>query len=280
MKTSILLGATVIIIGVGLTAFVVQTPLEAAMPNFHLAHRLLASPDRPLTGRRRPASPSGATKVTALYGKEYLLLQEGKDLYKAGDLRGAEKKMLASLAAEPSFDTHKEPQAEQMLGRIYLREGKYKEAIPHLKACLPEDNDDIRGLGLVIAYARLGNYAQAKRYYNGQVLQTLRSTDSPGIDDLHSLEASAVLECGISDFYHADRDSALRHLLAAERLAPNVVTTEYYTGRVLFDKKRYAEAAPRFKKVVTSPRGAKLSEARQYLSDAKAKAAATRKTKQ
>ena len=254
------------------------------------------------------ASPSQRAALRALYGKEDSLAEEGRRLYLSGRFHAAEKVLLASLAAAPAAQKPPNPDTEQMLGRIYLREGRNSEAIPHLQACDPYIAPNIQGDDLTIAYARLGELSQARNSYRDHLLgnpdwsdqplkaadipgasayddaakrraegadseRLLKAMDLPGTSDLRALEASALLERGLDDYMHADYDSALGNLSASERLAPNSIMTNYFLADVMARHGRNAEAASLLKKVVASPRGSIFPEARQRLTTAEILAA-------
>lgn len=281
MRPSFVVGAASLLVGGWMTIVVAQQTQTPLMPS--ASKTVPPRPAMPLNRQgstAHPPSPAAAALNAALFGKEYRLAREAEQLAKAGDLRSAEKACLAALAAAPPVQQHPDPDVEQLLGRIYLREGRYQEAIPHLQACDPYIRQDIQGLDLTVAYARLGDYAHARNYYNDRIVRNTRMTkepltaaDLPGVSDLRSLEASALLMSGLDDFFHADKDNALAHLLAAEHLKPNNAVTAYFVGQILLDRGRSAEAITRFEKVVASPHSSIFLELQEKLQRARALAA-------
>jgi tetratricopeptide (TPR) repeat protein len=266
MKRSSFLCMSVILVGTGFTVALCQQPQSTPPhPRFR----------QPYVSGFVPPSPAAVEHDSLIHREEYRLLAEGKKQYKSGDYESAERTLLACLAAEPSVDQQPQPEAEQMLGRIYLRQGRYREAIPHLKACDSHIEDDSRGLDLTIAYAHLGDYEDARKSYSDHLFQTtnlsegtLLPSDLPDPSSLRGLEARALLERGLFYFYHADRGPALADLLASEKLVPNDIVAADFSGEILIREGRPAEAATQLSKVVASPRGSIFSEARQKLQGA------------
>jgi tetratricopeptide (TPR) repeat protein len=204
-------------------------------------------------------------------------------LFLAEDLGGAESEVRRGLAVTPmtvgpvAETANRNPDATRLLGRILARQGKYREALPMLlvgqrNVVRSRDDPDI-----AIAYCRLGDYTNARRYCSGGgIMPTLtRSTrsgaDLPGTASLRSLEASALLARGLNALGETRRMHAHEDFLAAERLVPANAFVAYVLGRsFVYDVKNGGEAWKRFKLVAAKGHEPIRTEALRQLEGLKA----------
>ena len=233
-----------------------------------------------------PADPNFLAAQRAMFAEAHGHEKEAKSLYASIDLTAAERECQQALEATPVIGGQKQklPSAQRLLGRIYLREGRNQEALAAFQSCYHNIADAGQNLDIAIAYARLGDYAQAKKFYSDWAItqyriseEPLKSEDLPGTGDLKSLEASALFARGLDEFFQHQQDEALDDFKAAEPLAPNNVPIAYWCAQTLMEKGRIAEAAPRLELVVASDRGHIFHQAKQslYAAQAASKAAAS-----
>lgn len=189
----------------------------------------------------------------------------------SGDLTGAEQACRESLEAVPIVNGQKAqmPLVQRLLGRVYLREGKNQEALTAFQSCYHNIADANQNLDIAIAYARLGNFEQAKKFYSDQAItryrisdEPLKPEDLPGMGNLKALESSALFARGEDAMFEGREDDALDDFLAANRLAPNNTLIAYYCADALQEKGRAAESLPFLEKVAASPRGKIFHEAK------------------
>lgn len=211
----------------------------------------------------RPGDPQRQAAERALLAPSRRLEKEAKRLYASGDLSGAEQSCQQSLSAAPVIDgrQQKMPFVQRLLGRIYLKQGRNQDALKAFQSCYSSIPDVGQNLDIAIAYARLGDYEYARRFYSDQAILQYRLTDEPlkpedlpRVSNLKSLEASAVLARGVDAFFEHRQDEALDDFMTSERLAPDNALVAYYCAQTLLEKGRGAEAASRLKRVAASPR--------------------------
>lgn len=214
-------------------------------------------------GFYRPRDPQKAAAEMALFSQARQLEKEAKRLYASGDLAGAEHSCLQALKAAPVIDGQQQqmPYTQRLLGRVYLRQGRNQDALKAFQSCYSSIPDAGQNLDIAIAYARMGDYEHAHKFYSDQAILQYRLTDEPlkpedlpGTSTLKSLEASALLARGVDAFFEHRQDEALDDFMASERLAPDNALVAYYCAQTLLEKGRNAEAVPRLKRVSASPR--------------------------
>ena len=187
--------------------------------------------------------------------------KQARTLYASGNLNGAENECLRSLASAPIVGGQRQalPLVQRLLGRVYLRQGRNQDALKAFQSCYRSIPDAGQNLDIAIAYARLGDYQHARRFYSDRAIteyrisdEPLKPEDMPGTNNLKSLESSALLARGIDEFFEERQDEALDDFMAAERLAPDNALIAYYCGETLLEKGRTAEAIPRLRRTSTS----------------------------
>lgn len=226
-----------------------------------------------------PADPNFLAAQRAMFAEARGHEKEAKSLYASGDLAGAERECRQALSAAPVIGGQKQkmPFTQRLLGRVYLREGHNQEALAAFQSCYYNIADAGQNLDIAIAYTRLGDYAQAKKFYSDRAITQYRISDEPikpedlpGTGDLKSLEASALFARGLDEFLQHQQDEALDDFQGAESLAPNNIPIAYWCAQALLEKGRSAEAAPFLERVVASNRGHIFHEAKQKLYAAQA----------
>ncbi len=222
-----------------------------------------------------PPDPQFSAAERALYAEAYQHEKEAHDLFVSGDLPGAEQAANASLAAAPIINGRqaKMPLVRQLLGKIYLAEGRNQDALNAFQSCYHNIADAGQNLDIAIAYARLGNYEQAKHFYSNRAITQYRLSQEPllpeglpGTADLKHLEASALLARGIDAFFSGQKQEAFNDLEAAGRLAPANGLIPYYQGMALLHMNRRSEILPYFARAATFGHGEVATEAQQRLS--------------
>lgn len=215
------------------------------------------------SGYFQPIDPQKAADERALLAPSRQLEKEAKRLYASGDLSGAEQSCQQSLSAAPIIDgrQQKMPFVQRLLGRIHLRQGRNQDALKAFQSCYSSIPDAGQNLDIAIAYARMGDYEHARKFYSDQAILQYRLTDEPlkpedlpGTSNLKSLEASALLARGVDAFFEHRQDEALDDFMVSERLAPDNALVAYYCAQTLLEKGRGVEAIPRLKRVSASPR--------------------------
>lgn len=229
--------------------------------------------------RRRtswPIDPEERAEYDALFAESRHRLSEARSLYASGNLLGAEQACLASMAATPIIGGQKQPApfVPRLLGRIYLAEGQNQKALEWFRSTYSNTVDSSIDLDVALAYCRLGNYEQARRFYSDQAIlqyhvagKDADAQDLPGADSPQSLESSILLARGIDAFFEARKNDALADFAAAAILVPQNPLIHYYSGMALLHLGRYAEAALHFQSAASSGHGplAKVSS-EQFLS--------------
>lgn len=256
-------------IGIAITLVVVsfavsgQQNQNSQVPNFSPPDTL-SNHIFPKGATAVPADPDVLAAERAIYAEARTHEKEARSRFISGDLTGAEQECLASLKAAPVIRGRKAqmPLVQRLLGRIYLREGKNQEALTAFQSCYRNIADANQNLDIAIAYARLGNFEQAKKFYSDRAIlryrisdEPLKPEDLPGTGDLKSLEASALFARGEDAMFEGRENDALDDFLAANRLAPNNTLIAYYCADALQEKGRPAESLPFLEKVAASPRG-------------------------
>lgn len=230
----------------------------------------------PAGGTALPVSPQTKAAEDVLFAESRREEAQARALYASGDLAGAEQASLRSLAAAPIIGGVKQqvPFVPRLLGRIYLAEGQNQKALEWLRSAYPNTADSGIDLDVALAYCRLGNYEQARRFYSDQAIlqyhvagKDADAQDLPGADSPQSLESSILLARGIDAFFEARKNDALADFAAAAILVPQNPLIHYYSGMALLHLGRYAEAAPHFQSAASFGHGplAKVSS-EQFLS--------------
>ena len=210
-----------------------------------------------------PATDEENKEWQLLHAESNRHIKAAGNLYESGDAADAEPECNLAINTAPIVEGKRERvrSMEVLLGKIYLREGRNQEALAAFQGSYYNTAYSGKDTGVALAYARLGNYAQAKRFYSDRAItqvriteQPLKPSDLPGTGNLQSLEASIIFAQGIDEYFTHETSYALADFMEAERLAPDNTLIAYYTARTLYENGRYAEAVPLYEKVVASPR--------------------------
>jgi len=120
--------------------------------------------------------PEGKAEEDAAYALSDAFRKQAQALYEAGDLTGAEAACLNALNSPPIIRGQQMsvPFVAHLLGQIYLKGGQYEKAVHWLRGARLNTTTVGGGLDLdlALAYARLGDYTNARRFYSdGATLQ-------------------------------------------------------------------------------------------------------------
>lgn len=237
-----------------------------------------------------PADPAFIAAEEALFAEAHGHEKQARSLYDAGDLAGAERECRRAVDTAPVLYGRKQgmPFSQRLLGRVLLDQGRSQEAIATLRPCYAHLVDSSMNLDVALAYARLGDYAQATKFYSDQAITNIRISnepltpaDLPGTGDLNSLQASILFARGLDESLEGRSTPALADLQAAGALAPANILIAYWHAHTLLELNRGAEAVPFLERVVAAPRGHIFYDAKSGLYSAReaqkaALAAATR----
>lgn len=206
-----------------------------------------------------PMSPEGKAEENAAYAASDALRRQAQALYEVGDLAGAEAACLNALNSPPIV--HGQPQhvpfVARLLGQVYLKDGQYEKAVQWLRSAKLNTTTVGGGLDLdlALAYVRLGDSADAKRFYSDRaVLRYLSDGEGVGPQDLpgtaspKALEASILFARGLDAHFEARDDAALVDLQAAHSLALDNPLIAYHCARILSGERRFAEATPLYER--------------------------------
>ena len=176
--------------------------------------------------------------------------------------------------------------AAEMLGEIYLMEGRNSEALHVLLPQVPLTAGGGLSVNIAIAYCRLRDYKNAKRFFPNQGLERIFSSregagnfkkdlpsplDMPGERDLRSLESSALLVRGLNAAATGDHTGALKDFLAAERLVPRNPFAAYQVAGMYVKSQTAADQAlPRYALVASRAHEPLASEAKRRIEGLKA----------
>ena len=230
-----------------------------------------------------PPDPKSPIEIErqAAYARSDAFRQQAQGLYETGDLAGAEAACFSALNSPPIVGGQPQhvPFMAHLLGQIYLKDGHYQKAIHWLGGARLNTTTVGGGLDLdlALAYARLGDYKNASRFYSdGATLQyhfagkDVLPQDLPGRGTSNALEASILLACGMNAYYEARRDDALVDFQAANRLAPNNALIAYHCATILSEKGRFTEAKSLYARAATG-RALIAEEANRHLGGFKAR---------
>jgi tetratricopeptide (TPR) repeat protein len=233
--------------------------------------------------------PEGKAEEDAAYAPSDAFRKQAQALYESGDLAGAEAACLNALDSPPIIRGQRMPVpfVAHLLGQVYLKGGQYEKAIHWLRGARLNTTAVGGGLDLdlALAYARLGDYTNARRFYSdGASLQYLSDgegvlpQDLPGTASPSALEASILLAHGLDVYFEHRHDEALVDFQAAHQLAPDNALIAYYCATILSEKGHLSEAAPLYERAATG-RGKIGEEGKLHLRWAKSSLAAAARTK-
>ena len=212
--------------------------------------------------------------------------KRARELLKAGQILAAEEECRKAVALSPRISTPStgpviaNSEAVKLLGEIYLREGKNREALKTFLPSLPHTAGSGPNLNVVIAYCRLGDFQNAKRYYSDSMIQTVKhewqsfgglsDADIPGTRTLATLEASALYSIGLDIRAEARVEEALEYLLAAERLVPKNPLIAHAVAGTYMRLHNPEEAWPRYQTVMARGHGTLVSRSKEHVEGLKA----------
>jgi len=218
-----------------------------------------------------PLGPQAMAEERAAYAPSDAFRKQAEADYQSGDLAGAEAACFQAFSAAPVIQGQKQqpPFVDLLLGRIYLKGGQYAKAIQWLQGAKLHTVTSGLNLDLALAYARLGDYKNASRFYSDQASlqyhfagKDVLPQDLPGTDTPQALEASILLARGLDVYLEHRDDEALVEFQAAHRLAPDNALIAYYCAYILSEEGRHSEAAPLFQRAADTGRGAIAKEAK------------------
>jgi tetratricopeptide (TPR) repeat protein len=182
-----------------------------------------------------------------------------RKLYEAGNMKEAEKECREAIRLSIRVDGKIwNGSAMQLMGEIYMRYGRYREALEYLKQASNFSGLVVEAeLDMAIAYCRLRAYRNALQHYADQMIldhvgeNHWVAEDLPGTKSLRSLLASALLARGAEDYSHGNVDGALRCFLEADELAPENLLIENYIGESFY-RTNMSEAAFKWYRLIAA----------------------------
>lgn len=223
-----------------------------------------AAHQTPIVGVRVPGDRSVTDRLEREAKPSYDALRRARRLLEAGDVAAAEAecRQAVQLSRRIGSSTGGVPTnagAAQLLGEIYLREGKNREALQMFLPRLPYDVGGGLNVNIAITYCRLGDYQRAKRFYSDQALVKMMPgvspLDRPGSRSLASLEASALIARGADASAERRYRDALLDFLTAERLVPRNPLVAYSLARQFLRSDDGEQALPRCRLAASAGHG-------------------------
>lgn len=140
-------------------------------------------------------------------------------------------------------------EAERLLGRIALEEGKYVEALPLLIGDGHLAREDRSNLDIALCYSKMGQNDKALDYYREEITNEFGLTQDllPRTPGAGAIEAKILLSRGLVSYHTSSASSftlALKDFRDAGRLDPRCPATAYYTSKTLFSLQRNEQALP------------------------------------
>ncbi len=197
---------------------------------------------------------------------------EAEAFLKRGDLARAEAAIqkVFTLAPKGLDVTRFGGHIFEILGEIRLRQGKYVAARDFFLATGPHYGSEMRDLGLVLAYCRLNDYADALNGYHwiGTIdahdeFLDEKDPDRPGYRNVREIEASVLL-AKAQRFHGFLCNYGEAELTAAEKLLPDNAMVAYELAKVLRENKKYAEAITRFNRAARYGHGDLAKQAKSH----------------
>lgn len=235
-----------------------------------------------------PANPAPLLKVSPEVMKRNreigeeanVFWQPAHELYSAGKFKEAEKACLQAIAVWEKYGFNQHPIETAFLGEIYLRLGQNQKALDCFRQVFTPAADTRLNLNIALAFCRLDNFAQAKRFYLAPVVQEFiargvlrygfygKSANAdalPGIDEPETLYASVLLAHGVYTMNPIERELSLADFQQADKVYSKNPLVHLYWGMALHDLERDAEAIPHFQTAVQRGNGVVMKSAQENL---------------
>ncbi|MFQ5673879.1 MAG: tetratricopeptide repeat protein [Nitrospinales bacterium] len=194
------------------------------------------------------ASLKEAIRLDPLEPNYHLTL--GAAYFSAGDLKNAEKEFLQTLRLDENYS-----EAHRTLGRLYMQQQKWQEAIDHFKK-------SFKGPGvssphqvynwLALSYYAQGNFDQAEKEW----ITALRIKENPSIR----------LNLALAYRDQGRFDLAIDSLRKALSLDPKLITAHHQIALLLLKKKDLAGARKHFQEVIQrQPQSELAKNSKEYM---------------
>lgn len=189
--------------------------------------------------------------------------------YEEGKLAEAEQNCLKAIAVHEAFLHSRDDIGHVQLGRIYFKGRQYPKALEQFLPVVGRfASNRTLELDIALAYARLGNFAQAQKFYAMPVVQQVvtdtvlsygfygkkaNADNLPEINDVDSLYANILLTHGTQLGISRETDEAIVDFQQADTLRPKNPLVHLYWGITLQNMERDEEAIAHFQ--VAAQRG-------------------------
>ena len=235
-----------------------------------------------------PANPAPLLKVSPEVmkrnreiGEEVnVFWQPAHELYSAGKFKEAEKACLQAIAVREKYGFNQHPIETTFLGEIYLGLGQNQKALDCFRQVFTPAADARLNLNIALAFCRLDNFVQARRFYAAPVIQrnmadpmlkygfgnaTANLDNLPGTDDEESLYASILLVHGFDKMTSVEYQEALENFQQADKLRPKNPLVHLYWGMTLYHLERDTDAILHFQTTIQRGNGVVVKTAQANL---------------
>ncbi len=229
---------------------------------------------RSITANRLPKAVTDKLHAQAVRVKA--AEDEARALLKRKQYAAAETACRRALAITPKIKGKTlNLVAWQLLGHIYMEQGRYREALPFLTNAAQNTRHDEVNLDTALCYLRLGDLERARQFYSDRMI--LRYIDHipdyqsyvPGTGTAKTLEASILFARGIDADLHArtgNTEKAVLDYTVAAKIVPTNGMIAYFQAMGLKELKRSREALSCFTRAVAYGKSHIVREATYQLS--------------
>lgn len=137
----------------------------------------------------------------------------------------------------------------QLLGEIYMEQGRNKEALPYFAEAMRHTRDTTLSLDIALAYCHLGELDKARKFYSDKMIlrySSVKPEELPGTSTAKTLEASILFARGVEADVTAMDEKAVQDYAAAAHIVPTNGHLAFLQARALRRLKRYPEAVHYF----------------------------------
>ena len=182
--------------------------------------------------------------------------------YEEGKLAEAEKNCLQAIAIHESYFHLRDNIGHVFLGEIYFKGRQYQKALGQFLLAVGRfASNRTLELDIALAYARLGNFAQAQKFYALPVVQQVvtevvleygfygkkaNADNLPEINDAESLYANILLTHGAQQAISRETDEAIADFQQADKLRSKNPLVHLYWGIALQNQGNDSQAISHF----------------------------------
>lgn len=182
---------------------------------------------------------------------------EARALFQKKQYAAAAAACHRAIAMSPEINGRSSNMAAwQLLGQIYMEQGRYREALPFFSEATHNTHNDELNLDMALCYFRLGDLKEARQLYSDRMISRYMSNEPdsqrylPGTNTAKTLEASILFARGYYAYMRSRTEKAERNFSAAARLAPTNAKIAYLQAMALRELKRSPEALRCFTRAV------------------------------